>query len=423
MPTPQDLLDPAVVAETWEPPSEPAAALIREAARWFLAHSDELAATLDAATAAATPSPLQDDPVLAAEAAASTRANLLHWAGHTLADPGGRVPVNLSADVLAIARDAIRRGADQLLVSGYHASQNIAWRYCMRLLFALGDDSQTLAEALDVAARSIFQFVDDTVAALERQVELERSELTRGTHAERLEVVNLILEGAPITAANASARLGYDLARGHTAAIVWGDPVSADQAQLDGAAEALARAGGGGRPLTVIASSSSLWVWFATERDVDADAAGAAIDGVPAVRAALGRVGAGVDGFRRSHLDALATQRLMHALSADLRVATFDDVQLVALATADAERASEFVARTLGGLATAEPELRETVRTYIREQFSASRAARTLFAHRNTILGRLRRAEQLLPAPLDGRGLEVGLALEIVHWRAAGAGN
>jgi DNA-binding PucR family transcriptional regulator len=40
-----------------------------------------------------------------------------------------------------------------------------------------------------------------------------------------------------------------------------------------------------------------------------------------------------------------------------------------------------------------------------------------LFTHRNTILARLSRAEELLPAPLDGRGLQVGLALEIVHWR------
>jgi DNA-binding PucR family transcriptional regulator len=74
------------------------------------------------------------------------------------------------------------------------------------------------------------------------------------------------------------------------------------------------------------------------------------------------------------------------------------------------------VARTLGRLATADPELRETLRVYIREEFSASRAARALFAHRNTVLNRLARARELLPAPLEGRGLQVGLALEIAHW-------
>jgi DNA-binding PucR family transcriptional regulator len=100
----------------------------------------------------------------------------------------------------------------------------------------------------------------------------------------------------------------------------------------------------------------------------------------------------------------------------ELRLAGFADVELVALAAHDTDRAAEFVARTLGDLSNAEPELRNTLRTYIREQFSASRAARTLFTHRNTVLNRLQRAEQLLPAPLAERGMEVGVALEIAHW-------
>ncbi|MBA2348711.1 MAG: helix-turn-helix domain-containing protein, partial [Solirubrobacterales bacterium] len=82
----------------------------------------------------------------------------------------------------------------------------------------------------------------------------------------------------------------------------------------------------------------------------------------------------------------------------------------------DEERADEFVRRTLGELATAPVELRETLRTYLREDCNATRTARVLFAHRNTVLGRLARADELLPAPLAGRGLQVGLALEIVHW-------
>jgi DNA-binding PucR family transcriptional regulator len=338
-------------------------------------------------------------------------------------DPGARVPANLSPEVLAIARDAVRRGADQMLLSTYHASQNVAWRYCMQVILSMSSDVPTLREALDFAARSIFQFVDDTVAALHEQIERERAALTRGTHAERFEVVSLILEGAPIAGDRAGARLGYDLRRRHTAAIVWSDPGTADQEELDRAAEALARSAGADRPLTVIASGSSRWVWFATPRDGDPDEARAAIEDTPRVRVALGLAAAGIGGFRRSHLDALATQRLMHSAAEELRIARFSDVQLVALAANDIEQAAEFVARTLGDLASAEPELRNTLRTYIRERFNAARAARTLFTHRNTILNRLERAEQLLPAPLEHHGLEVGLALEIAHWlgtRASG---
>jgi DNA-binding PucR family transcriptional regulator len=166
----------------------------------------------------------------------------------------------------------------------------------------------------------------------------------------------------------------------------------------------------------VIASGSSTWAWLAAAGGLTQDAARAAIDELPRVRAAIGLPRAGIDGFRRSHLDALAAQRLLHNLPSAVRVARFADVELVALAATDVERAGEFVVRTLGGLATADPELRSTLRAYVREEFSASRAARAVFAHRNTVTSRLRRAEQLLPAPLDGRGLEVGLALEILHW-------
>ena len=60
--------------------------------------------------------------------------------------------------------------------------------------------------------------------------------------------------------------------------------------------------------------------------------------------------------------------------------------------------------------------LRDTLCVYIAEQFSAARAARALYTHRNTVLNRLQRAERLLPLPLAGHGLEVGVALEIAQW-------
>ena len=109
----------------------------------------------------------------------------------------------------------------------------------------------------------------------------------------------------------------------------------------------------------------------------------------------------------------------------DLRVARFADIQLVALALQDEQRAREFVARTLGTLADADAdrELRDTLCVYIGEQFSAARAARALYTHRNTVLNRLQRAERLLPLPLAGHGLEIGVALEIAQWLGTQPGS
>ena len=401
----------------WEPPSDRVAELMRTAAAALL-ESPTLYDDIDAATLATADPSIAADPLLEAALRSTNRANLHHWAEANIERPGLPVPANLGAETLGIARDIVRRGLDDATLITYRTGQNVAWRHWMDTVFGLTSDPDDLRELLDVSARSIFTFVDDTVAGVRAQMDREREELTGGTHAERLEVVNLILEGAPITSRRASTRLNYELARRHTAAILWTDGTP-DEGRLDGAAEAFARAAGGHRPFTVVSGATSLWAWVATDRDPDLAELRAALADLPGVRVALGPTEAGMEGFRRSHLDALATQRLLHRMPPELTIATYDDVQVVALTTQDEERASEFVARILGEFATADAELRETLRVYVHEGFSASRTARALFMHRNTIINRVDRAQAMLPVPLEQNGLEVGLALEIVRWLGA----
>jgi len=403
------------VADAGEPLSPQAADLVRRIARGVLDEPADLMAEVYAAVSAAADEPLRSEPVLAAEVAASTRANVLHWAASMVRDPGGRVPANLTPEVLGIAREAFRRGIDQTVYTTYHAGQNAVWAYWMRTAFSLSSDPAVLRQVLAAGSESVAGFVDDMVAELSEQLRRERAELARSSYARRFEVVSLILDSAPITTARASTRLGYDLRRRHTAAVIWTDPRRPDQAALAQAAEALGPVTRARQVLTVIASSSSVWAWLAAADDTDAGAITEATAAHRAVRIAVGPAGTGASGFRRSHFDAVATQRLM-SRRPDLRVARFADVQLVTLAIQDEQRAREFVARTLGALADADRELRDTLGVYIREQFSAARAARALYTHRNTVLNRLRRAERLLPLPLAGNGVEVGAALEIAQW-------
>jgi DNA-binding PucR family transcriptional regulator len=412
-----------VVPDAGEPLSREAADLVRRVARVFLNEPADLMAEVHAAVSAAADEPLRSEPTLAAEVAASNRANVLHLAASMLKDPGGRVPANLTPEVLGIAREAFRRGIEQAVYTTYHAGQNAVWAYWMRTAFSLSSDPAALRQALEAGSRSLAGFIDDTVAALSEQLRRERAELARSSHARRFEVVSLILDSAPITTGRASTGLGYDLRRRHTAAVLWTDPRRPDQAALAAAAEALGPATRARQVLTVTASSSSVWAWLAAAAaDTDASALTAATAAHPAVRVAVGPAGTGIDGFRRSHFDAVATQRLM-ARRPDLRVARFADVQLVTLALQDEQRAREFVARTLGQLADADRELRDTLCVYIGEQFSAARAARALYTHRNTVLNRLQRAERLLPFPLGGHGLEVGVALEIAQWLGTQPGS
>jgi DNA-binding PucR family transcriptional regulator len=340
------------------------------------------------------------DPVLAEATRRSNRANLLHWAAANISHPCEPVPANLGPEPLAIARDLVRRGLDESA-------------------FGLTSDPQELRELLDVSSLSINSFIDATIAGIYRQMEIEREELTGGTHAERREAVELILDGAPITRQRAESKLGYRLDQRHTAAVVWGGEPDTDLSDLDRAVEALTPAGEGRRPLSVLASAATRWVWLPGRDGPDLTRAAAALEQLPGVRIAVGPIAAGIEGFRRSHLDAITTQRMVVRMGSAQRVASYEDVELVALITADPERADRFINHTLGDFESAGPELHQSVLTFVAEQCNASRAAARLYTHRNTLLRRLARAEELLPRPLATTSVHVAVALEALRWRGA----
>ena len=400
----------------WNPPSPRVRELIRQGAELALHPPDDWLEELDEATLAG---PIRrqvaDDPVLAAATRRTNRSNLRHWAAANVRAPGERVPANLEDAPLAIARDLVRRGLNESALDAYRAGQAVALRLWIELCFSLTSDPGELRELLDVSCRSISAFVDDTLAAISAQIARERDELTRGTHAERRETVSLLLDGAPIPRARAEQRLGYRLTGQHTAAIVWSDDPDADLGALDRAADLIAACAGDRRPLKVLASAATRWVWV--HGQPDASELRAAIGTLPAVRAALGSTAVGMDGFRRSYLDALTVQRMLARLASPQQLATHDEVELVALLTADPESAEDFVRRTLGALEGAGTEITEAVRAFIAAQCNASHAAARLYTHRNTLLRRLARADQLLPRPLSENVLNIGAALEVLRWQ------
>ena len=390
--------------------------LIRQGAQITVNARPEWLDELDRATLASSPA-IAADPVLAAAISRTNRANLMYWSTANLRDPGAPVPANLGPEPLGIARDLVRRGLDAVALDAYRVGESVAWRRWMEIAFELTSDPVELHELLDVSSRSISAFIDATLAGIAAQIEVERDELTRGTYAERRQVVGLILDGAPISRQRAEARLGYPLNRPHTAAIIWTDTPDGDLRDLDRTADAFARAAGSARPLSILPSTASRWVWVAGAAAIDAGQLLRAIDQVPDVRVAIGRTLNGIEGFRRSHLDALTTQRMLARLSSAQPVAFFSDVQLVALITHDPQGADEFITQVLGLFESASAELRAAVLTFVNEQCNASRAAERLHTHRSTLLRRLARADRLLPRPLNETSVQVAVALEALRWR------
>lgn len=386
-------------------------ALFREVAAGSLVAMDDVLAVIDPASLNAAPAGVAEDPVLAQSVRAVNATMLEHYLRCVVADPAAPVPPLIAQVAVDLARDAVRRGLDGTALDSFRASQNASWQVWMDRCFSATDDLADLRELLDVSARSVFAYIDATVVAFGTLVASEQEALARGAYRDKLAAVTHVLESTSITTDAAGRRLGHDLRAWQVAAVLWS---SGEPGQLEQAADALGRALNG-RPLTVHATATSLWLWCSCD-EIDAGMAARATERFGDVHIALGAPGTGLDGFRRGHQDALVTQRLLLRAPDPPRVAAFEDVQLIELLTAEQERAAEFAGRTLGGLAAADPGLRRTLRVYLRENASASRAATVLFTHRNTVLARVRRAEGLLPRPLSSRNLAVAAALEIVHW-------
>lgn len=403
---------------TWEDPAPRTRELIRQAAERALQNPDEWVTPVHEATLSApTTAVIAADPALADALRRANFDNLLAWATANVRAPGDRVPPNTSTVQLDVARDLVRRGLDDVSLDAYRTGQNVAWRAWMQICFELTRDADELEDLLLVSAASIADFVDGTIGAVAERMAAERDELTRGSQAERRDMVALILEGAPVPRLRAEAVLAHPLDGDHTAAVVWTTERDSDLGRLERVAEELMRACGARQRLTVVAAASTLWVWLPVATSPDRSALGAALRRTPEVRVAVGNAGRGVEGFRRSHHDAAEVRRLVARLGTADQLVAFADVQLAALVTRDEARAAEFVAQVLGELAEAPAELQETVRVYLAELGNASAAAARLFTHRNTVLRRLARADELLPQPIAGDPVRIGVALEVLRWR------
>ncbi|MFI9374428.1 PucR family transcriptional regulator [Streptomyces parvulus] len=401
-------------------PSQEARDVIRRGAEQALDPRPEwLAELFDAVVHSARTEPAYTDPVLQEGARRANVSNLLHWAAANVHDPGARVRANLGSELLEASRDMVRRGLDETSLETWRLGQNVAWRRWMEICFSLTNDLAVLHEVLALTSRSIYTFIDDTVAALAEVIRAERHELTQGTASERLATVSLLMEGAPVPQETAEARLGYQLTGHHLGVIVWGHETSGEQ--LERASELLLAATNAPRRLTVLATGSSLWLWLPVSTAPRSDDLNAAFAAMPTIHVAVGHPRVGRDGFRQTHLEAATVQRMMARLATPRRAGTYVDTQLVALLSHDVAAADQFIDDTLGDLVNADPDLALTLRTYLDEQCNAARVAERLYTHRNTVVRRLGRCDELLPRRVADDPVGVGAALHLLAWRGARA--
>jgi DNA-binding PucR family transcriptional regulator len=308
------------------------------------------------------------------------------------------------------------------MLRAYSVSHSAFFEHWTRTVHSLLDDPVEVAEAVEEGARWTFAFVHAMMHGIVKRYAVERERWVRSAAAVRLEVAQAILRGEEVDVESAGRRLGYALNRDHLAFVVWieGEEGGGDDlGRLERAASGLAETRGAGRALLVPFGTQLVAGWIGSFGSIDDSPLTFGDLDPPAAeaRAAVGTPGSGIEGFRRSHREAMYAYRL--AIQAPPRpgtVTAYRDVALTALASADLEQARHFVARELGPLAADDDytvTLAATLRVYLEERSSPRRAAQRLGVHENTIVKRIHSARELLDRPIETRTSELLVGLRL----------
>jgi DNA-binding PucR family transcriptional regulator len=139
---------------------------------------------------------------------------------------------------------------------------------------------------------------------------------------------------------------------------------------------------------------------------------------LPGVRVAVGEPRHGLPGFRASHDQAAHARRVATlAGRGSGSITRFARVALLAMATVNEGLAEAFVHDQLGQLAVDDDtalRLAATLRVYLDEHASRSRAAKRLGVHENTISYRIRQTEEILGRGVETDTLDLRVALALL---------
>lgn len=365
---------------------------------------------------------LTADPILVQELHKSTRSQ---WRAFVaLLSDEYRLVLPSQAEDLAMS--LARRGHDLVvLLKIYRVGQQSTFEFFNEFIEASVEGSPPRDELLVFMWGRAGHWIDDAIETLIEAFVAERQRLQEGAAARRAEQIEALLGDSP-PAEDLSGPLGHALTQWQTAYVLW----AADAESFAGdamplAAQAVADALGAPPPLTMVAGSRELWCWVATPTCPDLSGLAALEPTLGDVHAAVGLPGKGVLGFRASHAEARAAQRLALTAVPAAHLVRYDDVELLCLLSGQGDLTRRMVAREIGPLSGADKNLalvRETVLGYL-TTLNVEATADQLFVHKNTVRYRIAKAEELLGHPLSERSTQVELALRWVALFGSPAGE
>ncbi|WP_410585658.1 PucR family transcriptional regulator [Amycolatopsis sp. lyj-108] len=304
-------------------------------------------------------------------------------------------PVEAPAEALDEARAAARMGFRLPdLLAMYRLGQQVCFDRCLRIAPSVCADPARRTEALRIASRFLFAYVDSVMTEVAEVFEREREQYLHGRTQRRVQMIRDILGGSHFDA----GELGYDLLRTHVGVVASGAGANSVLQRM------IRRLGV--RSLSVAAGGDLIWAWLATDEMPEPEGLE---DGV---RIGIGDARAGADGFRATHRQALAAATVASRL--DAGVCHYDAVSVEAAALGDEQAARRFVERELGALAAEGARnniLRATIHAYLSSAHNASSAAIRLGISDRTVAYRLNTCEEHLGRPVSTRAAELETAL------------
>jgi DNA-binding PucR family transcriptional regulator len=265
--------------------------------------------------------------------------------------------------------------------------------------------------------RYAFAYVDRISSEVAAEYVAELDRMQNRVRAARTDAVRGLIAGDQIDLERAERTLSHRLTGWQTAFVCWTDRDDADLARVGAAVGAHF---GSHRPLLVPDGAQALWGWVSTARapDVAQEDLAPLADQVPTtVRISIGTPALGSGGFRDSHTQAQRGRRIIELSDRGAPVTSYAELALVDTMSGDLDLARAFVATELGALAVEgrrEDEERRAVLAVLDTQRGLAAAAEELGVHRNTVLQRVRRAEERRGRPATERVAELHAALRLV---------
>jgi DNA-binding PucR family transcriptional regulator len=335
------------------------------------------------------------------------------------------------------ARRLAQRGVDaDALMRTYRFGHLAFVKMVLDEIRAAHLDAQLGLDVFEQVTSTSFRYVDRISQLVLRVYQAERDRWLANQNRLRALRVREVLDGGEIDIDQMTNAIHYPLHRTHVSLILWcsesenGDELVVMERFVAELAKSL---GADVRPLFVAADRVTGWAWVPVPEDAAPNAA-RRIREFANTRAnapwiAAGDPLQGVDGFRRSHgqaLDARAVAMASGSQPPTVTAASDPGLVVAAQFCADLEHARAWVGDVLGPLASAtdsDERMRETLREFLHTGSSYKATADELHLHVNSVKYRVQRALERRGRPIADDRLDMEVALLLCHWFDSGVLN